>query len=207
MVEHDEAMIRAADHVIEIGPEPGARGGHVVFEGTVARMLQDAQSITGAYFSGRRRIAARRRAPAGRRRDPRSWRFDGTAKHNLHDLSVRIPLRRFVCLSGVSGSGKSTLLDNVIYQGLLAHRGLAAEDPAAYRADPGRRGDLRGRPGRPGPVSRTPRSNPALYVEAWDLIRELFAATPAAQAAAMSAVELLLQQRRRPLRPLPRARL
>jgi excinuclease ABC subunit A len=186
VVEHDEAMIRAADHVIEVGPEPGARGGHIVFQGTVAGMLADRGSITGEYFSGRRRIgppAARRPVAAGHP----CLEFVQAAKHNIRGIDVRIPLRRFVCLSGVSGSGKSTLLDNVIHQGLLAHRGRPAEDPATFSSVRG--ADLVSEAGLvdQGPVTRTPRSNPALYVEAWDLIRELFAGTPPAQAAGMSA--------------------
>ena len=184
VVEHDEAMIRAADHVIEIGPEPGARGGHVVFEGTVPEMLRDSASITGAYFSGRRRIEG----PKGRRPvlagTPR-LRFAGATKHNVRNLDFEIPLGRFVCLSGVSGSGKSTLLDNVIFQGLLAQKGRASEDPAVLASVAG--SDLVSDAVLvdQGPVSRTPRSNPALYVEAWDLIRELFAATPGAQEAGL----------------------
>ncbi len=184
VVEHDESMIRAADHVIEIGPEPGARGGHVVFQGTVAQMLRDPVSITGAYFSGRRRIGrpeARRPVPAGLP----AIEFLGAHKHNIRGLDVRIPLRRLVCLSGVSGSGKSTLLDNVIYQGLLAHRGRPAEDPAAFSAIRGAEAVSEAVLVDQGPVSRTPRSNPALYVEAWDPIRELFASTPAAQEAGL----------------------
>jgi excinuclease ABC subunit A len=186
VVEHDEAMIRAADHVIEVGPEPGARGGRIVFQGTVPRMLRDPDSITGAYFSGRRRIAAsgpRRPVPAGQP----SLEFLGVTKHNLRGIDVRVPLHRFVCLSGVSGSGKSTLLDNVIHQGLLAHRGRAAEDPAAIGSVKGSELFSEAVLVDQKPVSRTPRSNPALYVEAWDLIRELFAATPGAQAAGLGA--------------------
>jgi len=184
VVEHDESMIRAADHVIEIGPEPGARGGHVVFQGPVERMLRDPESITGAYFSGRRRIAR----PGARRAVPRghpALEFDRAEKHNIRGLDLRIPLRRFVCLSGVSGSGKSTLLDNVIYQGLLAHKGLPAEDPATFAAIRGADAVSEAVLVDQGPISRTPRSNPALYVEAWDLIRELFAGTPGAQRAGM----------------------
>jgi excinuclease ABC subunit A len=192
VVEHDEAMIRAADHVIEVGPEPGSRGGHIVFQGTVARMLRDSASITGAYFSGRESIpppAARR--PVDERADapsPTRWLtvVDAT-KHNVRNLSFRFPLRRFVCLSGVSGSGKSTLLNTVIHQGLLAQRLQLTEDAAAIAS-------LRSDEEfseivlvDQSPLSRTPRSNPAVYTEAWDLIRELYARTPAAQAAGFSA--------------------
>jgi len=199
VVEHDEAMIRAADHVVEVGPEPGARGGEIVFQGPVPALLADPRSLTGRYLSGREHIArpaARRPVedlrPAGRRRAPAAagpaWlAFRDCTKHNVRHLDLRLPLRRFVCLSGVSGSGKSTLLDHVIHQGLLARRGLLADDPAAI-------GDIRGADAiseivlvDQSPLSRTPRSNPALYAEAWDLIRELYATTPAAQEAGLSA--------------------
>ena len=186
VVEHDEAMIRAADHVIEVGPEPGGRGGHIVFQGTIAGMLHAPASITGAYFSGRETLAP----PSSRRPVPAkhpSLHFTRATKHNLAGLSFRLPLRRFVCLSGVSGSGKSTLLDNVIYQGLLAQRLQLAEDAAAIEAIKSDAGFGEVVLVDQSPLSRTPRSNPALYTEAWDLIRELYAQTPAAQAAGFSA--------------------
>ncbi len=185
VVEHDEGMIAAADHLVELGPEPGARGGRVVFEGTIGEMRRSRESITGAYLSGRMRIDP----PAVRRpaADARWLEFGGVTKHNVRDLNFRLPLQRLVCLSGVSGSGKSTLLDNVIYQGMLAHRGRPAEDPAAI-------GFIRGDGGcgdvvlaDQAPLARTPRSNPAIYTGAWELIRGLYAAVPAAQAAGFTA--------------------
>jgi len=185
VVEHDESMIRAADHVIEVGPEPGSRGGHIVFEGSVAAMLRSAKCLTGAYLSGRRRIPS----PGGRRpvnpAGPALY-FDRVSKHNVRALDFHIPLHRFVCLSGVSGSGKSTLLDHVIYQGLQELRRLPAEDPAEIGGIRGAEAVLETVLVDQSPLSRTPRSNPALYVEAWELIRELYASTPAAQAAGMS---------------------
>ena len=186
VVEHDEAMIRAADHVIEIGPEPGARGGHVVFQGDLPALLTSETSITGQYLSGRQSIplpATRRPVPA---RHP-SLHFKNATKHNLRELSFRLPLQRLVCLSGVSGSGKSTLLDNVIHQGLLAQKLQLTEDPAVIAAITS---DLTFSEivlVDQSPLSRTPRSNPALYTEAWELIRELYAATPAAAAAGFNA--------------------
>ncbi|MBC7365744.1 MAG: ATP-binding cassette domain-containing protein, partial [Undibacterium sp.] len=186
VVEHDEAMIRAADHVIEIGPEPGARGGHIVFQGDIPALLTSPASLTGAYLSGRQSIAP----PATRRPVPAahpSLHFKNATKHNLQHLSFSIPLQRLVCLSGVSGSGKSTLLDNVIHQGLLAQRHLLSEDPAVIESITS---DLTFSEivlVDQSPLSRTPRSNPALYTEAWELIRELFADTPAAQAAGFNA--------------------
>ncbi len=217
VVEHDEAMIRAADHLIEIGPEPGSRGGHIVFQGPLPAMLAAPRSITGAYLSGRESIhpPARRRlvsagnaAPSpragfvgdaapyvchsGRSEEPSSasvrWlTFQGATKHNLQNLSFRLPLHRLVCLSGVSGSGKSTLLDHVIHQGLLTKRLQITEDPASIAAIVGDSvvGEIVLVD--QSPLSRTPRSNPALYTEAWELIRELYAATPAAQEAGFNA--------------------
>jgi len=186
VVEHDEAMIRAADHVIEVGPEPGGRGGHIVFQGTVAAMLRARASITGAYFSGRETIDS----PIQRRSvdSATPWlNFKNATKHNLSALSFRLPLQRLVCLSGVSGSGKSTLLDNVIYQGLLAQRLQLTEDPAAIESISSDRDFSEIVLVDQSPLSRTPRSNPALYTEAWELIRELYAASPAALEAGFSA--------------------
>jgi excinuclease ABC subunit A len=188
VVEHDEAMIRAADHVIEIGPAPGAGGGRVIFQGPVADLRHDEASITGAYLSGRRTIpvpATRRPVSIGPRTKAESpWlRFAGATRHNLHNLDIAIPLQRFVVLSGVSGSGKSTLLEHVIHQGLLARRQQWAEEAAVIA-------DITGDEAigevvlvDQSPLSRTPRSNPALYCEAWDGIRELYAREPAALAA------------------------
>jgi excinuclease ABC subunit A len=185
VVEHDEAMIRAADHVIEIGPEPGARGGEVVFQGDVSALLRSTRSITGRYLSGRDSVAV----PTQRRtvKDARWLEFKNASKHNVRDLSFRLPLERLVCLSGVSGSGKSTLLDNVIYQGLLTQRSQMTEDPATIARIEGPTNFSEIVLVDQSPLSRTPRSNPALYCEAWDLIRELYAQTPAAQEAGFNA--------------------
>ncbi len=184
VVEHDEAMIRAADHVVEVGPEPGARGGEIVFQGTVGGMLHSPRSITGAYFSGRQRIDA----PAKRRPAPKHWlKFSNASKHNIANLSFRLPLQRLVCLSGVSGSGKSTLLDNVIHQGLLTQRSQMTEDPAVIESVASDIAFPEIVLVDQSPLSRTPRSNAALYCEAWDFIRELYALTPAAQEAGFNA--------------------
>ena len=184
VVEHDESIMRAADVVLEIGPEPGKDGGQLTFQGTLADMLTAERSITGAYLSGREHISLpeKRRSVTSRHR----WmRFFGVHKHNLRALDVEIPLDRLVVLSGVSGSGKSTLLDNVLYQGLLARAGKVSDDPAQIREIDA-----------PGvgevvfvdqsPASRTPRSNPVLFVDAWDTVRQLFAQTEEAQAAGLT---------------------
>jgi len=198
VVEHDESVMRAADQVIEIGPEPGARGGNLVFQGTVAAMMQDAASLTGAYLSSRRTVPRpdRRRpvidpARRGRRGSAAGateWLVaQGASHHNLQAVDVRIPLQRLVAISGVSGSGKSTLLDHVLHQGLLAQRGQSAEDPASVTAwtVPDSIGEVV--LVTQSPVSRTPRSNPALFAEAWDPIRDLFAATAEARQSGLTA--------------------
>ncbi len=192
VVEHDEAMIRAADHVIEVGPEPGARGGEIVFQGTVNALLRSSRSITGRYLSGRDHVdlPKERRPVAGgvpSTRGDTAWlQFTNASKHNIQNLTFRLPLHRLVCLSGVSGSGKSTLLDNVIHQGLLTQRNQMTEDPASIESV---KSDLAFDEivlVDQSPLSRTPRSNPALYCEAWEFVRELYAATPAAQEAGFS---------------------
>jgi excinuclease ABC subunit A len=194
VVEHDEAMIRAADHVLEVGPEPGSRGGNIVFQGDVAQLIESSNAITGAYLAGRERIET-----PGTRRSIGHWslatgdskrtpwlHFKQATKHNLKAVDVSIPLQRLVCLSGVSGSGKSTLLDSVIHQGLLTQKHLLTEDPAIIEKIESDREFSEIVLVDQSPLSRTPRSNPALYTEAWDLIRELYAQTPAAQEAGFS---------------------
>jgi excinuclease ABC subunit A len=213
VVEHDEAMIRAADHLIEVGPEPGTRGGHIVFQGQLPALLTS-DAITGRYLSGREQVdlpATRRPVrkpeagsqkpektknlsdqpsdsePASALRPPSSgsdWlTFKDAHKHNLKGIDLSIPLRRLVALSGVSGSGKSTLLDNVIHQGLLSKRGLLTEDPAVIASITGDDAFSEIVLVDQSPLSRTPRSNPALYTDAWELIRDLYAKEPAAKEA------------------------
>ncbi len=205
VVEHDEAMIRAADHLIEVGPEPGTRGGHIVFQGKLSALLAS-DAITGRYLSGRDSIEVPKvRRPIKGRDDLRVVRsdsdlghssfdsghsgesdwltFTNATKHNLRNITLRIPLHRLVALSGVSGSGKSTLLDNVIHQGLLSKRLQLTEDPAIIASITGDDAFSEIVLVDQSPLSRTPRSNPALYTEAWELIRELYAREPAAKEA------------------------
>ncbi|MEM9159682.1 MAG: excinuclease ABC subunit UvrA, partial [Verrucomicrobiota bacterium] len=185
LVEHDDAMIQAADEVIEIGPEPGAKGGQIVFQGTQTQLLRSKQSITGAYLSGKREVpipSQTRAVRVGGRSKTPFIRVQGASKHNIQNLDTEIPLQRFVCLSGVSGSGKSTLLNNVIYQNLIAQQGKLVESPASVAS---LKTDLDFSEivmVDQSPVSRTPRSNPAVFVEAWDEIRKVFGKLPAAEA-------------------------
>jgi excinuclease ABC subunit A len=204
LVEHDESVMRAADHLIEIGPRPGREGGNVVFAGPYAAMLRHEDSITGAYLSGRMKmdasigqltvdlprfpLALHERKKQGPLSDQPLLRIRGASKHNLDSLDMDVPLERLVCITGVSGSGKSTLLNHVIYQGLMQRAGRIVEEVATFRqleidceldlilVDQSA-------------ISRTPRSNPALFVDAWEGIRKLFAATESAKAMGFSASE------------------
>ena len=186
VVEHDEAIMRAADWIVEVGPRPGKDGGHIVYAGPVNGLKSVKESPTGAFIFGRERIALPERIRPVNKSTPR-LRLRDVSKHNLRGLDVDLPLGRFVVLSGVSGSGKSTLLHNGIYQGLLARAGKACEDPAHL-------GDIICDQGfsevllvDQSPVSRTPRSNPALFTGAWDEIRQLLAGTEAARQAGFTA--------------------
>lgn len=194
VVEHDESVMRAADYIIEIGPEPGANGGHVVFAGSPAEMLAPrkgknkarALSLTASYLVGAKTIATPKKRRAVKPRTP--WlRIEDATRHNLQNFSAKIPLQRLVVLSGVSGAGKSTLLDNVIYQGLLAKAGKAVEEPADIKSIESDLGFSEIVMVDQSPVSKTPRSNPALYTEAWDPIRDLLASTDAARQAGLTA--------------------
>ena len=184
VVEHEEAVIRAADSLIEIGPGRGEHGGRLVFQGPLEQIenaLPD--SLTAAYLTGRKKIAT----PLSRRRPKRFIEVVGAAEHNLKNLTVRFPLGVFCCVTGVSGSGKSTLVQQVLYQNLLALKGRSGEEA------PGICARLIG--GHliddvilvdQSPLARTPRSTPAVYVGVFDQIRELFASQPSAKAAGLT---------------------
>ncbi len=193
VVEHDEAMMRAADHLVEIGPLPGKRGGRLVFNGPLNRMLASKESLTGQYLSGRKTLTP----PAQRRpvimlkpsaKAPAFLELQGITLNNLRGLDVKLPLARLVGLCGVSGSGKSTLLEHALYQGLRARRGEPVEEPAPMTAVKMPKFDELMLVDQ-SPVSRTPRSNAALYCGAWEGIRELFAEGEAARSAGFTARE------------------
>ncbi len=183
VVEHDEAIIKAADEILEIGPRPGVHGGELVFQGSLKDLLKDKESITGQYLSNRKTIPVPQKRRAVKPRATPHLIFKNISKHNIQKEDFKIPLEKLVCLTGVSGSGKSTLLNNVIYQLLLEQRGVVCEEPAhaasascpidfseVVLVDQG-------------PVSKTPRSNPILFVKAWDDVRQLFAKTDASLSA------------------------
>ena len=179
VVEHDEDTIRAADHLVDIGPGAGVHGGHIVAEGDLDTLLNAEDSLTGAYLSGRRSIPT----PAERRNaGSRSLKLLNCARNNLRDVSVEFPLGRLVSVTGVSGSGKSTLVNELLHPALENGLGHKVPFPTGL-------GELRGLKSidkviviDQSPIGRTPRSNPATYTGAFDPIRQVFAATVEAKA-------------------------
>src|SRR5581483_9718007 len=185
VVEHDPAIIRAADHVIDLGPGAGERGGQVVFAGPPTALARARGSITADYLSGRRRIPrpARRRRPI----PGLALHVRGARAHNLRDLDVDIPLACFVAVTGVSGSGKSTLIEDVLYRGLRKRRGMPAGVPGACRAIEGAERIAEVILVDQAPIGTTPRANPVTYLRAFDGIRACFARTEDARIRSYSA--------------------
>jgi excinuclease ABC subunit A len=178
VVEHDEDAIRAADHVVDMGPGAGEHGGHVVAQGTPAEVEASSESLTGAYLSGRRQIAV----PPARVPPGLIWlKLAGCTGNNLKGVDVELPVGLFVCVTGVSGSGKSTLINDTL--AAAAARALygAAEQPAPYTALDGLENFDKLVRVDQSPIGRTPRSNPATYTGLFAPIRELFAQTPTAR--------------------------
>jgi excinuclease ABC subunit A len=177
VVEHDPDTILAADHILDLGPGAGEYGGKLIFEGTREQLLADPHSGTGRYLRGDARIAL----PAERRRPKRGFlKIIGARSHNLQGADVTIPLGMLVAITGVSGSGKSTLVYDVVYKGIEAKRtgGNWRETMSALEGDAAVAAiEMVDQ----SPIGRTPRSNPATYMKAWDPIRDVFAATAAAK--------------------------
>ena len=183
VVEHDPAVIRSADHLLDLGPGAGELGGHVLAAGTVAEVTANPNSITGKYLSSRLTIPIpRHRREPGRER----LQLTGVRLHNLRGIDVEVPLNLLCCVTGVSGSGKSTLIHQVLYGALMQqlHRepGASAPEPTAlYRSLNGTQHLNDVILVDQSPIGRTPRSNPVTYIKAFDDIRALFAAQPDAK--------------------------
>jgi excinuclease ABC subunit A len=177
VVEHDEQMMRAADHLVDMGPGAGEHGGHVVAEGTAAEVERNPASVTGQFLSGKREIAI----PKRRREDHGSFAVRGASQHNLKGIDVEFPVGKFITVTGVSGSGKSTLVNETVFKALAnrLHR---------VRVKPGEHDSVEGIEVfdkvidiDQSPIGRTPRSNPATYTKLFDHIRELYSLTPEAK--------------------------
>ena len=178
VVEHDEEMIRTADHVVDMGPGAGEHGGRVVAQGTPAEVIADPASLTGDYLSGRRRIAV----PSARRRPGLDWlRVRGASGNNLRNVDLEVPVGRLVCITGVSGSGKSTLVNDTLAAALARHLNGARAEPAPYAAIEGLEHFDKIVNIDQAPIGRTPRSNPATYTGLFAPIRELFAGSVTAR--------------------------
>jgi excinuclease ABC subunit A len=178
VVEHDEDAIRAADHVVDMGPGAGANGGEVVAAGTPADVERATESLTGAYLSGRRRIEV----PAARVPPGLDWlRLTGARGNNLKEVDLELPVGLFVCVTGVSGSGKSTLVNDTLAAAVARSVHGAAAEPAPYASIEGLEHFDKIICVDQSPIGRTPRSNPATYTGLFTPIRELFAETPVAR--------------------------
>lgn len=178
VVEHDEDTIRAADHIVDIGPGAGIHGGRIVAQGSLSDIVESKESITGKYLSGQLSIDVplRRRKPSGK-----SLIVRGACEHNLKGIDVEFPLGLFICVTGVSGSGKSTLISDILYRGLRRKLTSSRTPPGRHQAIEGTEEIDKVVNIDQSPIGRTPRSNAATYTKVFDHIRALFSSTPQAK--------------------------
>ena len=179
VVEHDEDAIRAADHLVDMGPEAGVKGGHVVAQGTPAEVAANPKSVTGDYLSGRRSIPVPQRRPVQKNR---TIKLVGARGNNLKDVTATFPLGLFTCVTGVSGGGKSTLVIDTLYKALSRRLMGSGEVPAPFEKIEGMEQLDKIIDIDQSPIGRTPRSNPATYTDLFAPIRDWFAEMPEARA-------------------------
>ena len=184
VVEHDPAVMLAADRLIDMGPGPGERGGKIVFDGT-PDAARSADTLTGAYLGGRKQVSSSFRRLVNEA-TPKLL-LEGAREHNLRDVSISFPLQRLVCVTGVSGSGKSTLIQNVLYPALARQFGKPTETPGAHDRLLGADHLSEAVFVDQSPIGKTARSNPASYVGAFDELRKIFADLPMARERSYSA--------------------
>ena len=175
VVEHDEGAIRAADHIVDMGPAAGRHGGRIVAQGTLDDILAAPESITGKYLTGECSIEM----PTQRRKvsERRCIEVKGCREHNLKDIDVKFPLGGFVCVTGVSGSGKSTLVNQILLRGLRRRLYTSRDKPGTHAKMLGTGKIDKVIQIDQSPIGRTPRSNPATYTGVFDLVRQLYAKT------------------------------
>jgi excinuclease ABC subunit A len=192
VVEHEPAVMRAADEIVDLGPGQGERGGHVIFQGPYAKIIKSPTSLTGAFLSQRRRIAENARRAVDLQHAPK-LSISRATLHNVRELQVDIPLNRLVVITGVSGSGKSTLVRELLFPALCArivqceNKANTEENEEMEKCSPEGSCRVSGAEALSGvvmvdqsPIGRTPRSNPAVYIGAFDFLREVFAEAPLA---------------------------
>ena len=174
VVEHDEDTMYAADQIIDIGPGAGDHGGQVMAQGTAEEIKNVPTSITGAYLSGRKKIEVPKKRRPGNKKN---IEIVNATENNLKNISVKFPLGKFICITGVSGSGKSTLINEVLYKNIAQQLNGATEKPGKCKTIKGLENIDKIINIDQSPIGRTPRSNPATYTGAFDLIRDIFAST------------------------------
>jgi excinuclease ABC subunit A len=177
VVEHDEQMMRAADHLVDMGPGAGEHGGYVVAEGTAAQVEGNPESVTGQFLSGKREIAV----PERRAEDLGSFWVRGASQHNLKGIDVEFPVGKFITVAGVSGSGKSTLVNETVFKALANRLNRTRVKPGEHASCEGIECFDKVIDIDQSPIGRTPRSNPATYTKLFDHIRELYSLTPEAK--------------------------
>ncbi len=179
IVEHDEAIMRAADHIVDLGPGAGEHGGEIVAEGTIDAIRESKRSITGAYLSGRKKIAVPKKRRNG---NGNKLTIRGARANNLKNINVEVPLSRFVCVTGVSGSGKSSLINEILHKRIAQMFYRAKDRPGDHDSIDGLHNIDKLVNIDQSAIGRTPRSNPATYTGAFGPIRNLFASLPEAKA-------------------------
>ena len=179
VVEHDEDTMREADYVVDIGPGAGVHGGQIVAQGTLDEILENPKSMTGLYLSGKKVIEIPEHTREG---NGNFIEIKGAKENNLKNINAKIPLGKFVCITGVSGSGKSSLINSILYKGVASKVNRLRQRPGKHKEILGLENIDKVINIDQSPIGRTPRSNPATYTGVFDQIRDLFATTNEAKA-------------------------